>query len=118
MTTTHRRQLNTVRRLIAGLFALCYLWMATGGVVHHTDDLRVHASASSHVVLSHVGITLPAADLCAACEWDSILSPLPSLSAPLTLLLGSRGALVTPLSRPTLLRPVLCHGDRAPPVLS
>jgi hypothetical protein len=113
-----RPQLNALRRLVAALFALSYFWMATGGVAHHTDDMRLYASASSRVVLGHAIAALPAEDLCAACEWTSNLTSVPGIGAQLTLPLEKRDVLSAALCRPILIRPVFCAGDRAPPVLS
>jgi hypothetical protein len=72
--------------------ALC-LWMGTGGVLHHSDNLAYVASLAAPVGYGHVTPALPADD-CAACEWTQGLQTGPPISYQVALPLDAVPSLV------------------------
>ncbi len=68
-----------LRRLAACIAFIC-LWMASAGVLHHTDDLQMGSSSSSHASIARP-TPAPPADQCAACEsLQGVLSGSPAVA--------------------------------------
>lgn len=109
------RQSSRPARAAAWFLALLCLWMATVGLAHHTDLLRVGASSSAQTVLGDAGAVSPQGDLCAACQWTQTVQ---SGAVSVPLLAVSLDALPAPaLTAVDILLPRLPRpsSPRAPP---
>lgn len=72
-------------RWVALLLALVCLWMSSGGVLRHTDDLAaLRAFAAGRDALHRSAAAAPAAP-CAAHQWMDALRTLPSAPPPVSL---------------------------------
>ena len=68
-----RLQPDRLRLAVARVLAFLLLWMATGGVLTHSDPLTWGRSASSRTTIRQAAAPASPADVCAACEWTQAL---------------------------------------------
>jgi hypothetical protein len=110
-----RRNSNRLTRAVVMGIAILCLWMATVGVLCHTDDFQLETSTFKTQVIGH-GVLLPiAADACTACEWlAGILASVVLFSA---LMLSRQIDLCfyLPLTSLSLRRSTARYSTRAPP---
>jgi hypothetical protein len=100
----------------ARLMVVLCLWMGTGGILHHTDDLGGMTSLRHR---PSVGYATPAAppDDCAACEWTQGLQTGPSVACSVVVPFESLTPLVSRLPM-RFHAPLLLHrSSRAPPCI-
>ena len=106
---------QTPSRAAVWLLAMLCLWMGSGGVLHHTDDLGYAASLAQRTSIGHATPPAPPDD-CAACEWtqglQTGLAATISVPLPLNTLIADIPAFLPRL----LARPSVFRSPRAPPL--
>jgi hypothetical protein len=107
-------------RLATGIVATILLWLSTGGVLKHTDDLSAFrmfpGSAAQSTVIQHgVAVTPAGDDDCAACRWAVTSSTL--VIVPVFVTASATMHLECPQALPAPVRtaPILHAHFRAPP---